>query len=99
LAVTQFLQKGIPGKLTLEKKEHGKKFLFLCRNLEVIPQDSWNWKAKKRNTKRNAQPSIKVEINIFMYTSMGNRIRAHLPATMVAKIASIVISGSLNKTN
>jgi hypothetical protein len=25
--------------------------------LEVIPQDSWNWKAKKRNAKRNAQPS------------------------------------------
>ncbi len=40
----------------MEKKEHGKEFLFFCRNLEVIPQDSWNWKAKKRNTKRNAQP-------------------------------------------
>jgi hypothetical protein len=39
----------------LEKKEHGKE-LFFCRNLEVILQDSWNLKAKKRNAKRNAQP-------------------------------------------
>jgi hypothetical protein len=53
-AGTQFLQKGIPGKLSLEKREHGKKFLFFS-NLEVIPQDSWNWKAKKSNEKRKAQ--------------------------------------------
>jgi hypothetical protein len=45
-------------KSTLEKKENGKEFLFFCRNLEVIPQDSWNWKAKKRNAKRNVQPSL-----------------------------------------
>jgi hypothetical protein len=28
-AGTKFLQKGIPGKLSLEKKEHGKEFVFL----------------------------------------------------------------------
>jgi hypothetical protein len=56
-AGTWFLQKGISGKVPLRKKEYGKEFLFFCRNLEVIPQDSQNWKAKKRNAKRNAQPS------------------------------------------
>jgi hypothetical protein len=30
---------------------------FFFRNLEVIPQESWNSKAKKRNTKGNVQPS------------------------------------------
>ncbi len=55
-AGTKFLQKGIPGKIPLKKKEHEKEFLFF-RNLEVIPQDSWNWKAKKKECKRNAQPS------------------------------------------
>jgi hypothetical protein len=52
-----FLQKGIPGKLPLKKKEHGKEFLFFCRNLEVIPQDSWNWKAKKKE--RNKECTTK----------------------------------------
>jgi hypothetical protein len=44
-------------KVTLGKKGTWKGILFFCRNLEVIPQDSWNWKAKKRNATRNAQPS------------------------------------------
>jgi hypothetical protein len=35
-AGTRFLQKGIPGKVPLKKKEFGKEFLFFCRNLEVI---------------------------------------------------------------
>jgi hypothetical protein len=48
---SKFLQKGIPGKLPLEKREHRKEFLFFGRNLEVIPQDSWNWKAKKGTQK------------------------------------------------
>ncbi len=29
-AGTKFLQKGISGKLDLEKKEHGKEFNFFC---------------------------------------------------------------------
>jgi hypothetical protein len=44
-------------KSTLGKKGILKGIPLFCRNLEVIPQDSWNWKAKKRNTKRNAQSS------------------------------------------
>jgi hypothetical protein len=39
-------------KSTLEKKEYGKEFLLFFRNLEVIPQDSWNWKAKKKERKK-----------------------------------------------
>jgi hypothetical protein len=39
-------------KVTLGKKGTRKEFLFLCRNLEVIPQDSWNWKAKKKECKK-----------------------------------------------
>jgi hypothetical protein len=51
-AGTWFLQKGIPGKVPLKKTEYGKEFLFFFRNLEVIPQDSWNWKAKKKERKK-----------------------------------------------
>jgi hypothetical protein len=48
-----------PWKVTLEKKGTWNRIPFFCRNLEVIPQDSWNWKANKRNAKRNAQPSTR----------------------------------------
>ncbi len=50
-------------KSTLEKKGIWKGNPFFCKNLKEIPQDSWNWKAKKRNTKRNAQPSTAAEWN------------------------------------
>jgi len=36
---------------------------------------------------------MNVEINLFMFTSMFNRIQAHPPATMVAETASIVVGG------
>jgi hypothetical protein len=49
-AGTWFLQKRIPGKVPLKKNEYGKEFFFF-RNLEVIPQESWNWKAKKKTQK------------------------------------------------
>jgi hypothetical protein len=39
--------------------------------------------------------SIKVEINLFLLTSMINRSRACPPATMMAETASIVTGGSL----
>jgi hypothetical protein len=66
-AGTWFLQKRIPGKVTL-KKGIWKGIPFFCRNLEVIPQDSWNWKAKKRNAKRNAQPSLRVLSDIHHHS-------------------------------
>ncbi len=37
---------------------------------------------------------INVEINLFLSTSMFNRIRARPTATMVAKAASTAVSGS-----
>jgi hypothetical protein len=36
----------------LEKKGIWKGIPFFCRNLEVIPQESWNWKAKKKEHKK-----------------------------------------------
>jgi hypothetical protein len=42
---------------------------------------------------------MKVEISIFMYTSMLNHIQAQPPATMVAEMASIVVGGGPNNTN
>jgi hypothetical protein len=42
---------------------------------------------------------IKIEIIIFMYTSILNQIWARSLATMVAETASIVVGGSPNKTN
>ncbi len=39
-------------KVTLGKKGTWKGIPFFCRNLEVIPQDSWNWKAKKKEHKK-----------------------------------------------
>jgi hypothetical protein len=50
-AGTWFLQKGIPGKVPLKKRDMEMNSFF-CRNLEVIPQDSWNWKAKKKEHKK-----------------------------------------------
>jgi hypothetical protein len=41
----------------------------------------------------------KVEINIFMSTSMFNQIQARPQATMVAEMASIVAHGSPSYTN
>jgi hypothetical protein len=42
---------------------------------------------------------LRVEINLFMLTSMFNRIRALSPATMVAETASLVVGGSQYGTN
>jgi hypothetical protein len=39
-------------KSTLEKMEYGKEFLFFCRNLEVIPWNSWIWVAKIKERKK-----------------------------------------------
>jgi hypothetical protein len=39
-------------KSTLEKKGIWKGIPFFCWNLKGIPQDSWNWKAKKKERKK-----------------------------------------------
>jgi hypothetical protein len=41
-------------KSTLEKNKNGiwKGIPFFCRNLKGIPQDSWNWKAKNKEHKK-----------------------------------------------
>jgi hypothetical protein len=59
---TSFCRNIVPAKrnswkVTLGQKGTWKGIPCFCRNLEVIPKDSWNWKVKKRNAKRNAQPS------------------------------------------
>jgi hypothetical protein len=43
-------------KVTLGKKGTWKGIPFFCRNLEIIPQDSWNWKAKKGMEKQIHNP-------------------------------------------
>jgi hypothetical protein len=39
-------------KVTLGKKGTWKGIPYFCRNLEVIPQDSWNLKAKEKEPKK-----------------------------------------------
>jgi hypothetical protein len=39
-------------KCTHEKKGIWKGIPFFCRNLKGVPQDSWNWKAQKKERKK-----------------------------------------------
>jgi hypothetical protein len=63
-------------KSTLEKEGIWKGIPFFCRK-EVIPQDSWNWKAKKRNAKRNAQPSRRCAIQSSLHYGVPPQQAVH----------------------
>jgi hypothetical protein len=62
---------------------------------EVIPQDSWNWKAKKSNAKRNAQPNISaskllpdIAFHLFWWTGhqcILMRLTEHKPVVAMAR--------------
>jgi hypothetical protein len=60
---TSFCRNIVPAKknswqVTLDKKGTWEGILFFYRNLEVIPQNSWNWKAKTKERKKECKPRI-----------------------------------------